>query len=532
MRPSLPETLHRLASRPLTWTLLCGAAWCGARGVQGLSPASFEALKRARAASQSPSWSIEALSALLESAHAHLDLLFGIWLKLFAFGDDALSLALMTWSMTLLAMRSLYRVVYRLSEGDELASSVAALSLVALPEIAGQLGAGASPTMITAALWLMTWDGCTIPSSGSRRRRLLGFVGAWFSGALWLGAWSPMLFWSCLLLLAHLLQGAERPDERAVVIEASASGGLIRSARSPIALWLCVPMVPLLATMLHPGLWADAQGGWLKILAAGWLDPSADAGLSVGGRWYEGGKLAPWAPLELIAGATPLSSLLLAIPAALWLRAGRGDGVSRRLLTLSLLAMPWILWATPAASYGQIDQVALALTLLCAALGCGIAWLNQVARARHWPAVAPYLFAASALLSPLSATIAYWEDPHAWRSALVGGAEVTARGGDSISPHAVVPRSALTQALATHGVDTLYGGALTPLIAADRPLPSTLLVDELTGPTAALTEAPRFASDSPLRPQLDMHDKRPIYLGRSGLASYVLWVPKSAADEP
>ena len=498
---SLPD-MYR--ARPLLFTLaICLLLLLLLGGHDGLSLMSHSWVTRAHGVAASLNTpSLDALSKTLDSAHPHLDLLAALWLRLLPLQDAPRSLHIFSISSALLCATCLWRITMRITRRDLLASTIATLHLFLLPALVTQLRIP-SATMLTMALWLGLWDLCTLP-----RRRWWQMLVAWILGGLLLGSWSPMLLWACALILAHLV-ARPRDEASAGVIPP----GVILPSSIPAFVLLCVPLVPLFMVITHPGLWVDVKAGVLQGLESAWLDyPLSREGISLGGRWYEQGKISALQSMGLLLRELPLSSLLLMVAGAFFLRASRAEQdhdarLNQRLLLHTLAIAPLILWAMPGQSYyGSISQAALLLPVCSMLVGGGVVWLGRrIGQARQGTFIAPALLVASALLMPCIATITTHTTPSIWQNSLSGGAMGALEDGDTHHLDAVISEDLVRGALMERPeVETLHVGDLRPLFDWYSLPEGVSLTEDRASADAILWLSPRFTANDPDRPELTL----------------------------
>lgn len=494
---------------PSSAAALITCIFISAIGHRGLSVASHAQLvasqKIAQIMSEAPS--LKAMAGTLNSPHPHIDLISGLWLRLIP-GDHGAALAMLSALALLMCLGALWRIISRHTQGNTLAASMACATFALLPSTAAQLG-GPSPTLITCALFLMTWDLCT-----RAHQRWWQAILSWVTGGLLLGSWSPMLLWACVLLIAHLTQRAQSEESKT---------GMIPGSSIPAGILLCVPMVPLVATLLHPGFWPDLKQGWLMTLEAGWITNSPK-GLSYGGHWYGQGKLSWVATCAQLIGQIPLVTMLMSMPGVLWLLRTKRS-VHHRLLLISLPIMTLIVWATPGHDYGHVAQHTLWVSMVAMLVGHGVAWcMNQAATTQWHRAIMPAL-CISVVLAAIVPTFSFWSTPAMWQSSITGGAVSAQRQGDSHSRHIALPIADLKRQVREHDIRTLHAGALNPILRSYNL--SEVHVSETLGAQGALLDfTPRFSPDTPVRPSLFTQERPLVFLGKPAAPAFFITLSK------
>lgn len=522
------RSLYRLhQAHPLLFTLaLCLLAVLVLGGYDGLSITSHAWILEAQEVAASLNQpSLQALSKTLDSAHPHIDLIGALWLRLVPMRDAGASLHILTTLISLICATFMWRITLRLTRQNLVASTAAVLHLFLLPAMVAQLRTP-SATLLTMALWLGLWDLCTLP-----RRRWWHMLTAWLVGGVLLGSWSPMLLWACALILAYLTaKPREEPSSRAMP-------GLVAPSFIPAFILLCVPLVPLFTVATHPGLWVNLKAGVLQVLEHAWLDyPLAKEGISLGGRWYEQGKISLLQSVVLLFEELPLYSILLMMVGFVGIswRGGQQEdedaqtrSVHEHLLIYTVACSPLILWAMPAQShYGAISQVALMLPVCAMLVGCGTAWLmRRVALFRESHAMAT-LLAASSLLMPCIATFSFYATPSLWESGLWGGSGGAIVDGDSHDLDTVLSRELIEEALtARPDVKRLHVGELRPILDWYTLPDGVSLSEDRASADAILWLTPRFAPNSPKRPQIVLTPGSHVtYLGKRAAPLFVLAV--------
>lgn len=460
-------------------------------GYQGLSLASEQWLVQVQKLAFSlNSPTAQSFQDALHSAHPHLDLIGALWLRLLPLSNAALSLTILSSLATLIAITSLWRIISRLTHNNTLITTVASLHFLLLPATISQLQ-GPSVTMLALMFWLVTWDMCTL-----EKPRWWHMGGAWIAGGIALGSWSPMLLWAALLLLASL-QSHTRKD---AVNHTQA--GTIQASSVPAYILLCVPLVPLVATITHPGLLTSPKDGWLAVLSTAWLKyPLAKEGVALGGHWYEMAKVPFLTSLLLSLKALPLTSLLLGIPGALYALHPRHASAHTKMLIYSILFMLIALWAVPGAGdYGSISQVTLMLAPASMLVACGLQWVTQKAKNTNQHKALALAPMALSIAIPALTSLGYSHGPTSWSSSITGGPLAEVRRGDSQSRHTIIPEDLVQELVNTHQVKTLGANKLATLLEHYN-LPETQISTSLTECDAALLLPPRFTPDTPQRPQ-------------------------------
>ncbi len=495
---------------PLTWIMTGATLLSISIGYRGLSLMSHAHLGSSHdlAVTMSQGTSLRALHKALATAHPHLELISALTLRTLP-GDHGTLLSVLSWLALMICLLCIWRILMRHTQGNQWAAAIGAGTFTLLPATVAHLGTP-SPTLMTCACFLATWDLCTL-----RQQKWWQSILAWLTGALLLGSWSPMLLWACLLLLAHLMHRAQ---------PSAHDNGLIPRSSLPAGVLLCVPMVPLCATLLHPGFLIDIKQGWLMTLDAGWLKGAPSPGMSSNGHWFGQGKLSWLATWNAFISRVPLVTLMLGLPGVLALIQGMRSAHGR-LLLMSLPAMTIIMWATPAGDYGQVEQSVLTLSLVALLVGHGFAWCTLQAQTQSWHRLALPALATLAMLAPASATLSFWSTPAAWQSSITGGAVQAQQRGDSHNRHLVLPRAQLIEHIQQSKLTTLHAGKLNPIVRT-YDLDTVQVVEDPSSSTARLGFTPRFAPDAPKRPEVMTYKKPLIFLGKPAAPSFYLKLPE------
>lgn len=445
-------------------------------GLAGLSQRGLEHLEAARQAGRAAregGW-----QRLVQAAHPGLDLAMGLLIQLVpATNLRAIWLAHLGCALAIVAL--VWRIARPLA-GRAGAASAALLALC-VPSVAAELVAPAT-TLPVMVMWLGVWALATHP-----RPRWPHALGLWLLGGLWLLSWSPMLTW-CVLLLLATLGARARP---------APTPGRMGPSSLPVALALAPLLVPLTATLLHPGLWSDPAAGWLALLEAGWLKAAPDQVLA--GAWRPGGRLpwfaGPWMAWRELPAALGLGGL-----AGAWaLRRRLRHDPNARILVGSvplLLALPWVL---PGGHYGRVDTMAmLALPL---SMLSGVA-LGALVRAQR-PAARPIVTGAVALAllsGPALATSVYYPSPGLWRSAASGGPREALRRGRLVPRERALPRTWVRRSAQVLGARPVDVGEWALALEEYERLGDDVPARAGPGAPARLVPLPRWSAPPAPRP--------------------------------
>ena len=259
-------------------------------------------------------------------------------------------------------------------------------------------------------------------------KRWWGTPLVWGIGGVLLACWPPMLMWAAMLWVMAL--GVESQP-------GTGQRGTMASAWLPLSLVGAPVCVPLVAHLLHPGVWADPKDGWGQLLQAAWLPQLQGAWWQ--GQWWPDGHLTWWSGVPLIAAGTGLITLVLALLGGLWTRRTLCDWVP----LVGLASVVGLCWVLPQGVSGVVDATAT--------VPLWVGWLVARAGARldeagvfgGLRARAKHAVFWAVILGPLAlATASHREYAASWRS--VFGDDL-ARGQVLLERDTLVPLGLLEQ---------------------------------------------------------------------------------------
>ena len=469
------------------------------RGFGGLSERTLEHLTRARRAGSALTSDPDALVAALAAPSPGIDLLDGLLLAI-----SPLWHAHTLWALGAVAGACCAALIFKMLHAVHGSRRVGALgaALFVINPVTLALGATPSATFPACALMLGTWWLGT-------HERLTGLraLALWGVGALWLLSWPWMLLWCALLLIVRMRAVASSTPWR----------GELGASWLGLGLLLAPVVVPLLATLAHPGFWPDPEAGWLSFLEASFLQGSS--GVAMAGHWYGDGRLPVWAGAWWMISGVPIfvwGSALLGAAATL---SGRLPARPMTLITLLLLGMaPWLV---PHGHAGAIDALGLMLAplsiLAAPMVERGILWAR--ARPEQRRSRVAMLCMGGIVLASALPIFTYAPHVGAWRSALVGGLKGAHERGEQSERELVLPL-ALVRDIASQPGASLYAPQLQAVLQEYQraeQIPAILTLDPEQA-THTLQQVPRPLEGRPEPVPTPIYEQRvftpgaPLYI--------------------
>lgn len=392
-------------------------------GWRGLGPRGVALIERARSAATTMTRPrAGGMTELLGEPGAGLNLLSGAWLRVVP-GDHLVAL----WGLGVVGALASTALVWWIARKltDRAGGLLACALFWSVPAV---LGAATTPGHELLACALMLGTLALGTHEGPWRWRHAAAL--WLVGGLWLLAWPPMLLWACALLLMTLWTNRQPPAEDA--------RGLIGTSWLPAGLLLAPVVVPIVATLLHPGLLRAPKAGWLRFLEGFARHvPPAPVGPTH--------KLPLWLGFADLAWSLPLTLLVLATGGALWLARHRRGARAATLIASPLVfaiaagvqGMPWI---------GAIDTLvmqAAALAILAAA-GLRALLLHLLPEQPTTRQRVALIAMCATLLAPGALnTASLYPYTGAYHSALSGGLSASAHHALPPYRDGVLPRATL-----------------------------------------------------------------------------------------